>query len=179
MSAKSQGRQRANASHPDRANRDRGRCRKRQPNSSIQRVPEIEWAYRPRIPPGDYHAISRTASVYYDKQFKRWVCAVQFDIVSDSLLMETAARLTWFLNLGSRAKPRASRRSRYWVAWVQANGGPPKRGDRLAPRVFMGRLAIVRVEDTSKTHACGKVESEQAYSVIRDVIEWQTGGRLR
>jgi len=142
-------------------------------------VPEIEWAYRPRIPPGDYHAISRTASVYYDKQFKRWVCAVQFDIVGDSLALTTTVRLTWFLNLGKGPNPRAGRRTKFWAAWVRANGEPPKRRDRLSPSIFAGRSAVVRVEDTSKTHDSGNVESEQAYSVVRAVIEWQTGGRFQ
>ncbi len=132
--------------------------------------PEIDWRYAPRIQPGDYHAISCSASPYFDKQFKRWVCAVQFEIVSESVLMESVARLTWFLNLGTHAKPHAGRRGKYWAAWVRANGGPPKRGDRLSPRVCVGRMAIVRVEDTTKTHDRGDVESDQAYSVIRDKL---------
>jgi hypothetical protein len=151
--------------------RSKGRTRKREA--------EIEWTYAPRIPPGEYQAISRKASQYFDKQFQRWVCAVQFDIVSDSLSMEAIAQLTWFMNLGRHPNPRAGRRSRYWVEWIRANGGPPKRGDRLSPRVFQGRAAIVRVEYTKKTHDRGPVESELAYSVVRDVIEWQTGGRVQ
>jgi hypothetical protein len=141
-------------------------------------MPVIEWAYRPRIPPGEYPAISRKASIYRDKQFKRWVCAVQFDIV-DSQAMNTIARLTWFLNLGQRVKAHAGRRTKFWAAWIRANGEPPKRADRLSVSIFSGRSAIVRVDDTSKTHDCGRIESEQAYSVVRDVIEWQTGGRLQ
>jgi hypothetical protein len=147
-----------------------------QKRQARSKEPEIEWTYAPRLPPGDYPAISRGAYRYFDGQFKRWVCAVQFDVVSESVSMETVARLTWFLNLGSRAKPRAGRRTRYWAAWIRANGGPPKRGDRLSPNVFTGRRAIVRVENTAKTHDCGHIESDEAYSVVRDVIEWQTGG---
>lgn len=139
------------------------------------RAPQIAWTYAPRIPSGNYHAISRSASVYFDSQFKRWVCAVRFDVFSDERMLEPTGRITWFLNLGSREKPRAGRRTKYWAAWFRANGGPPKRDDRLSPRLFERRAAIVRVEDTSKTHDCGHVESEQAYSVVRDVIEWRTG----
>lgn len=138
--------------------------------------PEIEWKHFPRLQPGEYPAISRSAKVYFDPHFQRWVCAVQFDIVRDSVAMETVARMTWFLNLGSSVRPKAGRRTKYWSAWVRANGGPPKRGDRLAPKVFTHRLAIVRIQDTSKTHNRGNVDPECAYSVIREVLEWQTGG---
>jgi hypothetical protein len=99
--------------------------------------------------------------------------------VDESALMEGVARVTWFLNLGTGKKPHAGRRGKYWAAWIRANGGPPKRGDRLSPTVFAGRRAIVRVEDTSKTHDRSQVESEEAYSVVRNVIEWQTGGRAQ
>ncbi len=54
--------------------------------------------------------------------------------------------------LGAGMKARADRRSKYWAAWVRAKGGAPQRGDRLSPNVFTGRHAIVRVEDTSKSH---------------------------
>jgi hypothetical protein len=141
--------------------------------------PQVQWRHAPRILPGNYPAISRTASIYFDKPFKRWVCAVHFDLFSDSSITENIARLTWFLSLGSRSKPRAGRRSNYWAAWIKANGALPKRDDRLSPRIFSRRLAIVRVEDTAKTHDGRNVEPQQAYSVIRDVIEWQTGGHAR
>ena len=94
-------------------------------------------------------------------------------------MMKTIAQLTWFLSLGDGAKPRASRRGKYWPAWVRANGGLPRRGDRLPPRVFVGRHAIVCVEDTTKTHDNGDIEPEFAYSVVRDVIEWKTGRRCQ
>jgi hypothetical protein len=136
--------------------------------------PDISWVFIPRIQPGDYPAFSRTAAIYRDRQFKRWVCAVQFDVL-DSSLINALARLTWYLNLGSRDKPHAGRRGNYWMAWVRANGGPPKRHDRMSPRVFEGRHAVVRVEDTGKTHQQKVVTAEECYSVVREVVEWQTG----
>jgi hypothetical protein len=134
--------------------------------------PEISWAFVPRIQPGDYPNFSRSATIYWDRQFKRWVCAVQFSILNDSLT-EAVARLTWYLNLGPREKPHAGRRGNFWAAWVKANGGPPKRNDRLSPRAFERRNAIVRVEDTTKNHRQNFVaEREECYSVIRHVVEW-------
>jgi hypothetical protein len=117
-------------------------------------------------------------TVYYDRQFKRWVCAVQFDIL-DGSLTEVLARLTWYLNLGSGDKPRAGRRGGYWAAWVEANNGQPKREDRVSPRVFAKRYAIVSVSDTTKNHRQITVTDEDSYSVVRDVLRWETGATAK
>lgn len=147
---------------------DRNQHRRRR-----QSEPEIDWQFVPRLPPGEYQAISRNASVYSDRQFKRHVCAVHFDVLNESG-MEVIGRCTWFLNLGSKDGPRCGRRSNYWRAWVKANGGPPKRSDRMSPCIFEDRCARVRLEDTTKDFRQVAVDSEMAYSVVREVIEWQT-----
>jgi hypothetical protein len=146
--------------------------------SDREQPPEIWWTFTARIDPGEYPAYSRSAAVYRDRQFKRWVCAVQFDVL-DGSLTNVLARVTWYINLGSSDKPHAGRRGNFWSAWVRANGGPPKRNDRLSPRVFEHRHATVRVEDTRKTHRQNVISAEESYSVVRDVVEWQTGGPLR
>ena|ERR1041385_1339103 len=158
--------------------RNRQICRVGGTTSRDQREHEISWTFTPRIDPGEYCAYCRTARIYRDRQFKRWICAVQFDVLDDSLIT-VQARLTWYLNLGSRERPHAGRRGHFWEAWVKASGGPPTRRDRLSPRVFVRRHALVRVEDTSRNHRQEAVIGDQSYSVIRDVIEWRTGGRLR
>src|SRR5215467_3212942 len=107
----------------------------------VGKSPEISWTHLERLEPGEYPAYSRSAKVYRDRQFKRWVCAVQFDVFDESL-MNVLARLTWYLNLGSKEKPHAGRRTNFWAAWVKANGGPPKRRDRLSHTVFVGRQAL-------------------------------------
>ena len=83
-------------------------------------------------------------------------------------------RLTWFLNLGSGEKPKATRRKNYWLEWERANGAPPSRTDRLAPNVFTRRYAIVTVEDTGKTFKHPTVTAEAAYSVVRGIVRWET-----
>ncbi len=137
--------------------------------------PEISWSFVPRIQPGEYAAFSRSSSVYWDKHFKRWVCAIRFSILDASLTGELA-RLTWYLNLGKRERPYAGRRGKYWSAWVRANRGPPKRGDRLSHLVFRNRYALVIVEDTKKNHCAINISPEEAYSVIRGIVRWQTEG---
>jgi hypothetical protein len=135
---------------------------------------EIAWRYCDRIAPGEYPAYARSAKIYRDGQYKRWICAVQFDIL-DSSLTEIIAELTWYLNLGPGEKPYAGRRSAFWVAWIQANGTQPKRGDRLSPRVFVKRHALVAVGYTTKNHQQIAVDVEAGYSVVRGVLQWQTG----
>jgi hypothetical protein len=135
--------------------------------------PEIFWTYSPRLEPGEYQAYCRSAEMYRDGQFKRWVCAVQFDVLDSGL--EVIARLTWYLNLGDGDRPHAGRRTNYWQAWVLANGGPPKRKDRLSPRIYQRRYARVVVADTSKDFRQSAISAEQAYSVIREVVRWETG----
>lgn len=137
--------------------------------------PEVSWYYAPRISAGEYPAYSRKSKVYRDRQFNRWVCAVQFDILAENL-QRVVARLTWYLNLGSGEKPKTGRRSFYWKAWIAANGGLPKRGDRVSHHIFERRHCIVAVADTTKNFEQMTVKGEESYSVVRTVIRWETGG---
>jgi hypothetical protein len=90
--------------------------------------------------------------------------------------MSILGRLTLFLNLGSEDRPHATRRKKYWSAWELANGGPPQRSDRMSPRVFTKRYAVVRVADTTKDARQQAVTGDHAYSVVTEVLEWETGG---
>jgi hypothetical protein len=136
--------------------------------------PDIDWDYLPKLEPGAYRAYCRAAKIYFDRIYKRWVCAVQFDVLSADLTTKIG-RLSWFLNLGSEEKPHATRRKKYWAAWTAANGGSPRRQDRVSPRVFVHRYAMVTVADTTKNFKQQVVTGALAYSVIRDVIRWETG----
>ena len=130
-----------------------------------QDYPEVSWTYTPRIEPGEHHAFSGTAKIYRDRLYKRWVCAVEFNILNDSLI-EVVAKLTWYLNLGSGEKIKTGRRTKYWQAWVTANAGPPKRKDRMTPHVFNNRYAVVQVGDIANGE----------YSVVRSVVRWEEIG---
>jgi hypothetical protein len=140
-----------------------------------QTEPEIAWTHIPRIEPGPYPAFSRSAKIYRDGHFKRWVCAVQFDVLTNDL-GTVLAGLTWFLNMGDGDKPYAGRRGNYRQAWALANGGPPTRKDRLSPRVFVRRYARVSVADTTKDFKQARISVADAYSVIREIVQWENGG---
>lgn len=59
---------------------------------------------------------------------------------------------------------------------MKANGGPPKRIDRLSPHIFVKRYATVLVADTTRDSRRELQSEDHAYSVIRDVVRWGTGG---
>lgn len=139
---------------------------------SLQDEPQITWQHCDRLQPGDYPAYARYSRIYFDRAFKRWICLVVFDVLDDSLCA-VIARVPWFLNLGSRGKPHASRRSKAFSAWCDAIGRAPGRIDRPSARVFVRRHAIVTVNDTAHDFR-GIVNKEFAYSVVRGV-RWNTG----
>jgi hypothetical protein len=128
--------------------------------------PAIEWNEYPRIPPGEYVAYCAWAGKYHDPVFKRWTCLLRFDVLHENQ-MDVIARIPMWLSLGNGEQPRAPRRSNYLKEWVEANCGPPTRGDRLSPQVFVHRIARVEVGDTTK----GPVP----YSVAKKILRWETG----
>src|SRR5439155_25830907 len=123
-----------------------------------------------RIFPGDYLAICTGSKIYRDPAYKRWICLLRWNVVPSSSCFEPIAHgIPWFLGLGAEAKPHAGRRSKYFSEWIRANDGPPSRGDRLSPNVFTRRLAYVQIADT---------DTPAPYSVIRAILNWQTGAKL-
>jgi hypothetical protein len=133
--------------------------------------PEIEWRDYPRIQPGSYFAYCRWAKKYHDRGFRRWTCLLRFNVLSDDLLRSLGSVPCW-LNLSGGEKPFAGRRSRYFAEWIRANGMAPMRGDRLSPRVFVGRMTRVEIDDTDPA------KSAAPYSVVRKILSWETGGVL-
>ena len=125
----------------------------------------IEWKDYPRISPGEYRAYCKWGKQYRDPGFRRWLCLLRWDVLTDDLVRVIASVPQWF-PLGCREKPHASRRGKYLPEWIRANGGPPSRRDRLSPGVFVYRMARVEIDDT---------EGPAPYSVVRRIIEWETG----
>jgi hypothetical protein len=141
------------------------------PTRKRRAEPEIEWREYPLIQSREYFAYCRWAKRYRDPAFRRWTCLLRWEVLTDDLLTVIASVPMW-LSLGSRAGPWASRRGNYLKEWVRANNGPPKRGDRLSPRVFTRRMARVEVGDTDSE------KSPVPYSVVRKIVSWETGAVL-
>ena len=151
------------------------RCKPRphhNPRTRHSPEPEVSCAHVSRIEPGEYHAFSLGAKVYWDGMYKRWVCTVRFNIL-DSALIETVAELVWHLNLGNGQKPHAGLRGNYRAEWLRANDGPPSRAGRMPHRVFTHRYALVRVDDTVKTFRQTATDERNRYSVVRGIVQWE------
>jgi hypothetical protein len=71
--------------------------------------PGIEWREYPSLAPGDYSAYCRFAKNYRDPAYRRWVCLLLFDVLTDDL-QTVIATVPCFLALGHGEKPYASRR---------------------------------------------------------------------
>ena len=112
---------------------------------------------------GVYPAYVRSARTYRDPQYKRWTCLLRFDVLNETLT-RTIAHVPFWLNLGDYDRPNASRRGRYFAEWCHANGGPPRRRDRLSDRVFCRRMTSVEVGDTL---------GPAPYSVVRRILVWE------
>jgi hypothetical protein len=152
--------------------RDNGNGRRGRPANDAE--PAILWRHASRFEPAMYRGYVSSTQTYFDRVFARWVCLLQIDLFQDDL-GEPLGRVTRFYNLGNGERPRISRRSKYWAAWVRANGGPPKRGDRMSPQIFVRRFAKVRVGDTTKDFEQHAIKSDDAYSVVVEIVEWETG----
>jgi hypothetical protein len=130
------------------------------------REPAVAWVDYPRIEPGVYDAYCKRAHWYWEPGFKRWTCILRFDVFSEGLQSSPQTIPIWF-NGGPGDHPRAGRRSRYFAEWLRAKGGPPERQDRLSPRVFIRRMAKVKIGDTRSGGA--------PYTVVKQILEWTTG----
>ena len=131
--------------------------------------PAIHWREYPLIEAREYPAYCRWAKSYRDPGFHRWTCLMQWDVLADDLLTVIAS-IPYWLSIGQKDKPHASKRSKYLREWVRANGAPPTRGDRLSARVFVRRMARIEVGETDPT------KSPVPYSVVKRIIQWETGG---
>ena len=120
------------------------------------------------IPGGQYLAFCRAADIYFDGGFKRWTCLLDFDILSERY--ELVAKLPLWFNLGTAKKAQVTRRSNYLAAWVNANGEPPSRMDRMSPRVFLHRMCRVTVGDS---------KGAMPRSVVKEILSWETGSDIK
>jgi hypothetical protein len=122
----------------------------------------------PHIAPGEYLLRCVEAKSYRDPQFRRHVCRLAFS----STNIHDGAVIYGFLNLANRDEPAAGRRSRYWKAWVKANGGkPPVHGQPMLPSIFEGLwckvlVSEVVIDSDKKEHAAGAV-----YSTVSEILE--------
>jgi hypothetical protein len=120
----------------------------------------------PHIPASEYLMRCTGAKCYRDPGFHRLVCRLAFS----SPLVHDGVTIYAFMNLGDGERC-PGRRSRYWKAWTMANAAPPRRGQTMTSRVFLGKWFKVSVADVS--HAADQKPNHAAaiYSTVREILE--------
>lgn len=70
-------------------------------------------------------------------------------------------------------------RHKFYQQWILANGGPPKKGQRLIRGVFLNRMFRVKVRTTKRTYTNTNrlLPDNLQYSVVDTIIEPLTGGQ--
>jgi hypothetical protein len=78
-------------------------------------------------------------------------------------------RLPLFMPHPGQRRP--SRRSKFYQLWTFANGGPPKRGQRMAMKVFEGYWVL--------TIRWGEVKGKPTIPVVAELLGRDAGGPRR
>lgn len=119
------------------------------------------------VSPGRYSAVvTRVQGPTWVRRFRRWSLMLEFELLSES------ARICAFYNMGSDPqKPHAGPQSRYFRAWVLANGERPRRKQHLDPEVFLdGQVYKIEVSD-SRTDAEGQPKADSlVYSRVTTIL---------
>ena len=135
----------------------------RQPAGLVWAGPEL-----PRIPPGDYQGVCvRWQGPEFVRAFRRWSLRLEFQLLSED------AHVSAFLNMGNDPNtPRIGRKSRFYAAWCQANGEPPRRGQQMSLDTFTepGLLYLVRVEDATKDGKEADKPDSLVYSRVTEIL---------
>jgi hypothetical protein len=100
----------------------------------------------PRLDPAIY--LIRVQSI----QGPQWLrCFSRWSVRLECHLMHELGEVRGFFNLGNNPSGQhVGRASRYWRAWTLANEAPPRKGEQMAPHVFLDKMFRVQVEDSRK-----------------------------
>ncbi len=97
---------------------------------------EEQWPLAPDLeqpPPGKYVVAYRRARLV-DRFPDRYTIELHFAIVEPPKWLDFPI----IMYSSSPKGARLGKRSKYYEVWTLANGGPPKRRDRMTPTVFAG-----------------------------------------
>jgi len=119
----------------------------------------------PRYEPGEYEVRCLDAKTYQDPRFRRLVCRLRC-----ALVIDPEREVFCFLNLGTGGQPKAGRGSKYWRAWVIANGAVPRKRQVLSARVFIGKIFLVRIGSVGKNLEGNDHSELEWYSTVREII---------
>ena len=126
----------------------------------------------PQVQPGEYQLYCNDVRVYRDPGLKVWKCRYRFV----HPMREDFPPLYGFINLGRDRTP-PGRRSRYYFEWTVANGHLPRKRQVLSPRIFKGKIFVVRVDWVmSRQHDGKKHTSATRYSLVKGIVDLACSG---
>jgi hypothetical protein len=143
--------------------------RRAPPVVSIDRVAGLVWR-RPDYPvlsAGRYTVRAvRFQGPEWVRSFHRWSLRLEFALVHEPISVSA------FFNFGNDPNGcRIGRQSRFYKAWVIANGEHPRKGQQMTPEVFLdGQFFEVEVE-SSRCDADGETKHEaEVYSKVTRIL---------
>ena len=121
----------------------------------------------PLLSPGQYTVRGRlTQGPEWVPTYRRWSLRVEFALVDE------VGSVSAFFNFGqNRNGGKLGRHSRYFKAWVTANGELPKRGQAMTPDVFLeGQFFQVEVANCDTDSEGNPKPDAEVYSRITKII---------
>lgn len=120
-----------------------------------------------RVSPGRYDAVvTRYQGPEWVRRYRRWSLMIEFELLCES------KRVCAFFNMGTNPeRPHAGPQSRYFQAWVLANGERPHKKQKLDPSVFLdGQVFRVEVADSRADAEGQQKEDALIYSRVTTVL---------
>ncbi len=121
----------------------------------------------PRYAPGEYLARVVEAKIYRHPGLRAHKCDLRLQLMNGGDFGYVHA----FLHLGRNAEPKAGRNSKFYRAFVMASGQVPRKGHRLSPRAFVGKVFRVRVADVTKKSDGASHDPLLVYSIVTELME--------
>jgi hypothetical protein len=136
---------------------------------NISQAAELVWRgpEYPVLPTGKYTV--RGVAIQgpqWLRNYQRWSLRVEFTLIDEPILVSA------FFNFGSdRNRPNVGRRSKYYKAWVLANGEHPRRRQQMSPDIFLeGQFFEVEVQSCKMNEEGQLKPNAEMYSIVTKLI---------
>lgn len=117
----------------------------------------------PWYPSGEHIARVIRARRYRHPLLKAWKCDLELQLLDGG----DFGMIHAFLHLGRGDKPHAGRNSNFYIFWVMANGGQPRKRQIMSERAFVGAIFRVRIDDVTTTFSGQDRGQAGVYSICR------------
>jgi len=87
------------------------------------------------------------------------------------ILLPDAPPVSGFFHMGAGERAKAGPRSKFWRAWVIANGAPPRKRQTLSRSIFKGKIFEVLIGDVTKTFDGREHPSCGVYSTVKEILK--------